>query len=122
MFICIPYSTLEPIRDTIYSSVQGDQQVADRRWVTLLTQQIKSAEVQLVANLAHAHATVGDLIALKPGDFIELGLPDSVTAQVDGVPIFECGYGTSNGRYSIRIQDFIIHSDDHPTGDDLGKR
>ena len=36
MHLCIPYSTLEPIRDVLYSTVQGDAAEPDRRWVNLL--------------------------------------------------------------------------------------
>ena len=54
---CIPYSTLEPIRDVLYSTIQGDSNEPDRRWVNLLKQQIQSAEVELVAELATARET-----------------------------------------------------------------
>jgi flagellar motor switch protein FliM len=46
----------------------------DRRWVNLLKHQIQAAEVELVAELAHAPATVEQLLSFKPGDFIELDL------------------------------------------------
>jgi flagellar motor switch protein FliM len=107
LHICIPYSTLEPIRDTLYSSLQGDAMETDKRWVNMLTQQIKDAELDLTAELGHAQATVGELMALKPGDFIELDLNETIVAKSDGVPVFQCRYGVSNGRYAIRIQDFL---------------
>ena len=104
---CIPYSTLEPIRDVLYNTVQGDGAEPDRRWVKLLKQQIQSAEVDLVAELAHAGATVEQLLSFKPGDFIELDLDPMIHAKVDGVPVFDCHYGTSNNRYSIKIDRLI---------------
>lgn len=104
---CIPYSTLEPIRDVLYSTIQGDSAEPDRRWVNLLKQQIQSAEVDLVAELAHAGATVEQLLSFKPGDFIELDLDPMIQAKVDGVPVFDCHYGTSNKRYSIKIDKLI---------------
>jgi flagellar motor switch protein FliM len=107
LHFCIPYSTLEPIRDTLYSPVRADHHAADRRWVTLLTQQIQAAEVDLVAEFATARATVEQLISLKPGDFIELDLHERLTAKVDNVPVFECGYGVSSGRYAIKIQSML---------------
>lgn len=107
---CIPYSTLEPIRDVLYSTIQGDAAEPDRRWVNLLKQQIQSAEVDLVAELAHAGATVEQLLSFKPGDFIELDLEPLIQAKVDGVPVFDCHYGTSNKRYSIRIDKLITSS------------
>jgi flagellar motor switch protein FliM len=75
--------------------------------VNLLKQQIQSAEVDLVAELAHAGATMEQLLAFKPGDFIELDLEPMIQAKVDGVPVFDCHYGTSNKRYSIKIDKLI---------------
>jgi flagellar motor switch protein FliM len=110
---CIPYATLEPIRDILYSTVQGDSAEPDRRWVKLLTHQIQAAEVELVAELGTAPATVEQLLSLKAGDFLELDLLPAIEAKVDGVPIFECQYGTSNSRYAIRIEKLL-------TGQDFG--
>ncbi|MEW6707974.1 MAG: flagellar motor switch protein FliM [Pseudomonadota bacterium] len=107
---CIPYSTLEPIRDVLYSTVQGDSSEPDRRWVNLLKTQIQSAEVELVAELGCAPATVEQLLAFKPGDFIELDLEQVIQAKVDGVPVFDCHYGTSNGKYAIKIDRLLTSS------------
>jgi len=104
---CIPYATLEPIRDTLFSSIQGDSAEPDRRWVKLLTQQIQSAEVELVAELGHAPATVEQLLAFKPGDFIELDLEKIIQAKIDGVPVFEAYYGTSDNRYALRVEKLL---------------
>ncbi len=119
--ICMPYASLEPIRDTLFSSIQGDSQGVDRRWVTMLTQQIQTAEVELTADLARASATVSDLLKLKVGDFIELDLKQSLTAKVDNVPVFECRYGTSNNHYAIRIQSFLTVPDEPQSGEKHGK-
>jgi flagellar motor switch protein FliM len=104
---CIPYSTLEPIRDVLYSSVQGDAAESDRRWVALLQSQIQAAEVELVAELGHAPATVEQLLSFKPGDFVELDLSPTIEAKVDGVPLFECQVGTSNGHYAVKVQQLL---------------
>ncbi len=104
---CIPYATLEPIRDVLYSSVQGDSAEPDRRWVKLLAHQIQAAEVELVAQLAHAPATVEQLLALKPGDFIELDLNKIIEVKVDGVPLLSAQYGTSNGNYALKVEQIL---------------
>jgi len=101
---CIPYATLEPIRDVLYSTVQGDSVEPDRRWVKLLTNQIQAAQVQLVAELGTAPATVEQLLSFKPGDFIELDLEKVIRAKVDGVPVLEAQYGTSNGHYALKVE------------------
>ena len=107
---CIPYATLEPIRDVLYSTIQGDASEPDRRWVTLMKQQIQSAEVELVAELAQTPATVGQLLALKAGDFIELDLQPAIQAKVVGVPVFDCHYGTSNGKYALKVDQLLANS------------
>jgi flagellar motor switch protein FliM len=110
LHFCIPYSTLEPIRDLLHSTPQGDTGVHDRRWLDLLSTQVQAAEVDLVAELATARATVEQLLAFKPGDFVELDLDPAIQAKVDGVPVFECTYGTANNRYAIKIDRLISSS------------
>lgn len=108
---CIPYSTLEPIRDVLYSATQGDSNEPDRRWVNLMKQQIQSAEVELVAELAHAPATVEQLLSFKPGDFIELDLQPGIDVKVAGVPILTCHYGTSNGKYALKVDQLLTSTE-----------
>ncbi len=104
---CLPYATLEPIRDVLYSATQGDGSPADTRWVELLKTEIQAAEVDLVAELATTQATVEQLLSFKPGDFIELDLDPAIQAKVDGVPVLDCHYGTANNRYAIKVDRLI---------------
>ena len=108
--ICLPYSTLEPIRDVLYSAMQGEGET-DRRWIKLLRSQLQAADLPIVAELATARATVEQLLSFKPGDFIELDLQPMIQAKVDGVPVFDCSYGTSNGRNAIKIDRLLTGSD-----------
>lgn len=104
LHVCIPYATLEPIRDVLYSTVQGDAMELDRRWVRLLSHEIQAAELQLVAELARTDATIEQLLAMQVGDFLELERVPSIQAKVEGVPLFECQYGTHKGKYALRIE------------------
>ncbi len=52
---CMPYATLEPIRDVLYSSTQGDSIEVDRRWVNVLTREIQAVEITMVAELARTN-------------------------------------------------------------------
>ena len=104
---CIPYATLEPIRDVLYSTIQGDSNEPDRRWVNLMKEQIQAAHVELVAELGKAPATVEQLLSFKAGDFIELDLQQAIQAKVVGVPVFDCHYGISNGRYALKVDQLL---------------
>ncbi len=108
---CIPYATLEPIRDVLYSTIQGDAAEPDKRWVNLMKQQIQLAEVELIAELAQAPATVEQLLSFKVGDFIELDLHQAIQAKVVGVPVFDCHYGTSNGKYALKVNQLLTNSE-----------
>jgi len=107
--ICLPYSMIEPIRDLLYSSMQGDRLEVDKRWLRLLSQQVQIAEVELVATLGQAETTLGKIMQMKPGDVIPLAIPEAITAAVDGVPVMECRYGLFNGQYALKV-DKMLHN------------
>jgi flagellar motor switch protein FliM len=102
--VCLPYSLLEPIRDTIYSSFQADRAESDLRWVRLMTEQVQDAKLELVAELAEASLTLRDLTELKVGDVISLAVPETLEATVNGIPVLECKYGVSNGQYALKVE------------------
>jgi flagellar motor switch protein FliM len=105
--LCMPYTMVEPIRDILYSSLQGDHLEVDKRWVRLLSKQVQSAEVELIANLGHAKVTLGQILNVQEGDVVPLDIPETVTAQVDGIPIMKCRYGIINGQYALKVSSMI---------------
>ena len=110
LHVCLPYDMLEPVRERLAGPAPVGADEPDRRWVAALSQQIKSATVELAAELAHGDATVGELLALKAGDFIALDRRATLTAKVDGVPVFECDYGTVGPHYGLRIREFLTQA------------
>ncbi|MDY7537117.1 flagellar motor switch protein FliM [Undibacterium sp. RTI2.1] len=110
MHMCMPYSMIEPIRDILTSSLQGETLEVDKRWVRLMTQQIQIAEVEIVADLGTAKVTLGDILNMKEGDVIPISIPDIVSAKVDGTPVMECKYGVFNGQYALRVEKLISSS------------
>jgi len=107
MHICTPYSILEPIRDLLSSSVQGESLEVDKRWVGRLSKQVQSAEVTFLVNLAQVQITLNQILKMQVGDVIPLDIPEFVTASVDGVPVMECRYGVSNGQYALRMEKML---------------
>jgi flagellar motor switch protein FliM len=101
---CMPYSMIEPIRDALTSSLQGEALEVDKRWIRLMTQQIQVAEVELVADLGHGKANFDD----HPQHEGRRRDPDHraepVQATVDGVPVMECTYGVFNGQYALKVE------------------
>jgi flagellar motor switch protein FliM len=108
--ICLPYAMIEPVRDLLYSSMQGDHLEVDKRWLRLLAQQVQTAEVQLVATLGQAAVTFNQILKMKAGDVIALDIPKAITAAVDGVPVMECHYGLFNGQYALKVEKMLAGS------------
>jgi flagellar motor switch protein FliM len=105
--ICMPYSMIQPIRDILYSSLQGDHMEVDKRWVQMLSKQVQLAEVELVANLGQAPVTLRQILEMQAGDVISLEIPEAIVAQVDGVPVLECKYGVFNGQYALKVDKIL---------------
>ncbi|WP_084199681.1 flagellar motor switch protein FliM [Noviherbaspirillum autotrophicum] len=122
MHFCTPYSTIEPIRDILTSSLQGETLEMDKRWIRLLKQQIKTAEVELVANLGTADVTFGDILNMKVGDIIPIAVPNPLCATVDSVPVMECTYGKLNGQYALRIEKLIYSANESLRGHEQLRR
>jgi len=104
---CMPYSMIEPIRDLLTSSLQGETLGVDKRWVRLMTQQIQSAEVEIVAELGKNKMHLGDILNMQIGDVIPLSIAEEIEAKVDGVPVMQCRYGVFNGQYALRVEKLL---------------
>lgn len=107
MHFCFPYSMLEPIKDILTSTLQGEVLGVDKRWVRLMTQQIQAAEVEIVADLAKQKLTLHEVLNLKVGDVIPLAISEEVDVVADNVPIMRCKYGLFNGQYALRVQKLL---------------
>ncbi|MDE2342849.1 MAG: flagellar motor switch protein FliM [Betaproteobacteria bacterium] len=105
--VCMPYSMIEPIRELLYSTMQGDHLAVDKRWLQLLSRQIQSAEVELVAELGTMQLKVEQLLKLKAGDVVPLEMGETVIASVDKVPVMECRYGVFNNQYALRVEKML---------------
>ena len=60
------------------------------------------------------------LLAMRPGDFIELERQPRIKASVGGIDLFACQYGTHNAKYAIRIEERLHTGDAGWTGKDHG--
>lgn len=108
--ICLPYSMIQPIRELLFSAMQGDHLSADKNWNNLMARQIKSAEIELVALLGEAKLTVEDVMKIREGDIIPLHIAENITATVNDVPVMECKYGIFNDQYAIRVEKVLSHT------------
>ena len=116
--VCIPYSMIEPIRDLLSNPLQ-DEVAVDKRWVKQMSRQVQSADVELRASFQTLQSSIGALLKLQVGDVLPIEIPESITATVNGIPVMECGYGTSNNHYALKVQKMVRHDTDSIKGDSI---
>ncbi|HEX5337110.1 MAG TPA: flagellar motor switch protein FliM, partial [Gallionella sp.] len=76
--VCMPYSMLEPLKDLLYSTMQGEHMAVDKRWLQLLSKQVQSASIELVATLGQAEVTLEQVLKMRSGDVIPLEIEENI--------------------------------------------
>ena len=106
--LCIPYSSLEPIKAKLYSGFQTDPLECDQSWVRRIAQQLHTAEVELVIELGKTSVSMQKLLQLKEGDILTLGrdVSEPLTAKIREVPKFlgKAGIYGSNRAFQIEAK------------------
>lgn len=104
-FLAIPYSMVEPIKEKLYSGIQGDRMEIDQRWVSRLKDLLLESRVNVSAEIGRFTATFGEIMSLKVGDVITLGTSttDELVVCVEDVPKFRGVPGNSRGNQALKI-------------------
>jgi len=105
--VCMPYSMLEPVKDLLYSTMQGEHLAVDKRWQQLLSKQVQSANIELVATLGQARVTLEQVLQMRVGDIVPLEVGETITTSVDGIPVLECKFGAFNNQYALRVEKML---------------
>ena len=72
MLICLPYSTIEPIRSKLNANYQSERLEVDHAWVGRLKDRLLETHVDLKVGLGNSQITSNQLLRLKAGDVITL--------------------------------------------------
>lgn len=105
LIICLPYSTIEPIRSKLYAGFQSDQLEVDTAWINRFIERVREAEVNLVVEMGRTMVTGEDIMNLSEGDVIMLrhDVREPLEIKVEGVPKFKVFAGASRGQKAVRI-------------------
>ncbi len=105
LIICLPYSTIEPIRSKLYAGFQSDQLEVDTAWINRFIERVREAEVSMVVELGRTMITGEDIMNLSEGDVIMLkhDVREPLEVKVEGVPKFKVFAGSSRGQKAVRV-------------------
>ncbi len=104
--ISLPYSMLEPIRETLNRPAGQRITAADElRRAKQLANNVTRSRVKLSATFTEIPSTIGQIADIAVGDILPIDLPEKIEASVDDVPVLKGRHGKSRGRHALRVTD-----------------
>jgi flagellar motor switch protein FliM len=105
LFICIPYSMIEPVKEKLYSGIHGDKMEADHRWSQVLKDSVMGMNLRLSAELGRVNLLFEDIVNFEEGNILNLSksIHDDLHIQIEDVPKFKGLPGFSRGNQSVKI-------------------
>lgn len=109
LHITVPYSMIEPIRETLDAGMQSDVDDVDDRWLQSLREDILSAKVDVHGTVVEKKMSLRDVAKLHAGDIIPIDLPELFTLEAEGIPMFRGKLGVSDENLAVKIVEQINH-------------
>lgn len=107
MHITLPYSMIEPIRETLDAGLQTDVDDIDDRWIKSLREGILNATVNIDCKVAEKEVPLRDIIDLKEGDVIPMEMPGDLVLTANGIPMMLAKLGQSKGNMALQVVEKI---------------
>lgn len=108
--ICIPYSSLEPIRDKLQGGYHADKLEADMEWIGRVKEELKNTTTELLVELGRTELTGREIINLKKGDVVLLDqyTSDDLPIYVERNLKFKGHPGVCRGNRAIQVSEIIM--------------
>lgn len=72
MYFCLPYSTLEPMKEKLKARYQSESMEGENTWAGRISTILQAVDVEMCVHLGTTTITGRQILALKPGDIIQL--------------------------------------------------
>jgi len=108
-FFCMPYATIEPIRDKLMGTQRIDSSEIDTKWKDNLRDEFSGVQMSIAAEMGLAEISVQELMGLKAGDIIQLDRKarDLLDISIEGVPKLLGRPGVLDNHYALKLTDLI---------------
>ena len=105
MGYCVPFASLEPIKDQLYGRVPSEDAETDQAWKENLSDHLRAVPVDMSAELGNSEITFRDLLNLKEDDILPMnvGPKDPMVLKIQEVQKGTCVAGQRNGNYAIEV-------------------
>lgn len=110
VYVCIPYSTVEPIKEKLYTGFQSDQYEVDHNWINRYRAQFNQIPVNIVAELGRGKARLSEVLAWKVGDVLTLDrhMSDPIDLLVEKSVKFRAKPGISRHNRAVLIEERVF--------------
>jgi flagellar motor switch protein FliM len=98
---------VEPVHGKLSGPLTETNPEEERLWKELMAIELKETSVEIQAKLLDIELTVEKFMNLKVGDVLQTEFPDVITAQVDGIPVMECEFGTMDEQRVLLVKKLI---------------
>lgn len=107
---CLPYATLEPVREILLQMFMGEKFGRDSIWETHLASELLQTGIGLQAVLGEQQMTLHDAISWKVGSQIQfMTKPDQAIDLCCGsVPLFKGHLGQKNSNIAVKVHKRLI--------------
>src|SRR3954468_2869087 len=107
MFLIIPHSALNPLRQKLATVVVSDGRAADPRWREQMETEVHRTEVTLSAVLDEKMISLGDVVKFQVGQVLELEATPRTLARLESnnQVLFWCQIGQLDGYYAMQVAD-----------------
>ena len=107
---CLPYATLEPIREQLLQQFMGEKFGQDNIWENHLSKELFHTNVGLDAMMGKADFSLNEILEWRLGDTIQFPVKQSspVEMQVGGVTKVVGSMGRTDDFKAVKITDTIV--------------
>ncbi len=109
MFLIIPHSALNPLRQKLAHVVVSDARAADPNWREQMESEVQRTEVTLNAVLDERMLPLGDVAKFHVGQVLELDATPRTLARLESnnEVLFWCQIGQLDGYYAVQVADRV---------------
>jgi flagellar motor switch protein FliM len=109
MFVLIPQSALNSIRQDLVRHLSNDKSVRDPRWTKQIQSEIGRTEISVRGVIEERQFDLRDIVGLEIGQVLTLQATakSRVKLECNAEPLFWCDFGQADGFYTLRIDEFV---------------
>jgi flagellar motor switch protein FliM len=109
IFILIPQTALNSIRQELEREPSAEMSVRDPRWSKQIQEEVGRTEISVRGVIEERQFTLADIANLRVGQVLVLqaNANTKIKLECNSEPLFMCDLGQGDGFYTLRTDDFV---------------